>query len=133
MPLLASTLQSALQALVDAPFLDEAEAIEAHAAAFRTYMEGLVNPPALPAAHDEAEAAFILAAPGQSLSLTVIQDAYVAYVTTLAPLTVPYDSVPPAGPPPLALVDLTVYVTSIDLWVRTGTASLPPLPPDPWA
>lgn len=133
MPLLPTALEAELQKLVDSPFADEAEAITAHAAAFRTYMEGISNPVGTPVAHDAGEAAFISAAPGQSLSLAALQAAYVAYVGAFAPLVVPYVATPPPGPPPLAIVSLPAYALSIDTWLKMGTASIPPVPPVPWA
>ena len=133
MPLLPAVLESGLQELVDDPPDSEQVAIERHAAVFRAYMEGITNPAVPPPAHDAAEAAFIAAAAGQALSIAFVQAAYSAYVVALAPLSAPFVSIPPAGLPPLTPVPLPAYVVAVDTWVRTGTASVPPAPPVPWA
>lgn len=138
MPLNPIVLLDRMQLLVDEPPPDEPTSILEHAAAFRAYMEGLINPAVLPGGHDVAEEAFVAVAQGQSLpppiGILAVQTAYVAYVTALAALTAPFVTVPPPGPPALAAaLSLESYVGIVDLWVRTGTASVPPAPPIPWA
>jgi hypothetical protein len=147
MPLEASVLSSALLALP--PTTDSAAARRNHAAAFRTYMNGLVTvPPVLPIAHDAAEAAMAAALVGQELlppsSIAAINAGYLAYVATIlaalaaspgAPWIV---AVPPSPQGPISPGVETSNITAdsfadlVHFWVTQIRGSVPPVPPTNW-
>lgn len=144
MVLLADNFVQALRSLPATT--DVLAAQQNHAAAFRSYMEGLTTAPAvLPVAHDLAEAAMTAALTGQHLppptGISAINAGYYAYVTTiLASLATQawIVTIPPLPPGPIDLDSLsgsfTVedYADVVHRWVTAVQGSLPPAPPVAW-
>lgn len=135
---LPNVFQDAMQLLVDNPPPSEAQSIQDHADAFVDLLGTLTNPLPNPGALSAARAAFVGVAQGQSLpppvGILAVQAAYVAAVTALIGAAAPFTGTPPAGPPPIATAtSLPSYVVVVTTWLGSGTASVPPAPPSPWA
>lgn len=124
----------------------EAEAVVLHAAAFSTYMRGLLTvPPPAPPIHDAAQAAMQAALVGQSLpapaAVPVLNAAYLTYASTVVAGLAAQGWVvatPPTPPGPLTApippgFGSLAYALVVDTWLRLVTGSIPPVPPAPWA
>lgn len=144
MVLLAANFVQALRSLPATT--DVLAAQRNHAAAFRSYMEGLTTAPAvLPPAHALAETAMVVALTGQHLppptGISALNAGYYAYVTTvLATLATQawIVTIPPLPPGPINLSSLSGsftiedYADLVHRWVTAVQGSLPPAPPVAW-
>ena len=130
---------------VDFP-VDETDAAIKHAAAFSTYMRGLVTIPPVPSPiHDAAQTVMETGLLGQALpapgAVPIINSAYLAYVNALiVSLTTEGYVVdtPPVPPGPIITpippgFGMAAYAALVDAWVRAITGSIPPATPVPWA
>ena len=154
MPLNPLTLINAIREFADPDYsgflghpLSEADAAIKWASAYKRYMSGISNPAPSPGALaglEAAEKAMIgvlagMAAP-PPLGIAALQGGFAAFAGTFALTTAPFVSIPPPAPipiiptPPLAgLPAATKMAGIIDIWTRSGTSSVPPVSPIPWA
>lgn len=153
MPLVPTIAADAILKLTDASRLDFAgwppDAVTVGlnwAGVAEAYFAGLGNPIPLPGAIATASAAFAqamtgaLGPPGGPTGVTALQAGFTAFAVALVPLCAPYVVIPPPAPlvvvpgPPTADPNPPAQslALAIDAWARTGTASIPPLPPVPW-
>src|SRR5687767_5346949 len=151
MPLNPSTLVTAIDEFgnPDSPAFiafpaDEADAAVKLAAAFKRYMLEIVNPPpgaGTVAGHNAGEAAMRSALAGMSapagVGIVALKAGFVAYVAAFFATTAPVVSFAPPGAPlfPPTMVPgagTLAFVTFVDTWIRTGTASVPPATPLVW-
>lgn len=152
MPLLPTVFANELDKFgnPDSPLFEKgpANATEAavlHAAAFSTFMSGLVLPTAIPpGTHDTARAAMETALLGQDAvppaGIAVINAAYLAYLGVIIAAVAPSGYVvatPPVPPGPIVAPvppssGSLAYATIVQLWCVAVTGSIPPAPPTPW-
>lgn len=118
------------------------------AAAFKRYMLLIGNPPpgaGTLAGHSSGETIMAstmagILTPLPPTGVIALQNGLVAYVGVFSTSTAPFITLPPAGPPPIAItppspaqVAATTLATLIHAWCLTGLSSLPPpAPPLPW-
>lgn len=147
MPLIPSIFASNLQSLPATT--DNLSAQQAHAAAFKQYMLGLVTVPlVLPAAHDAAEVAMAAALAGQNLppptGAQAINNGYTTYVLTIVAALVAQTggtwvlTTPPVLPGPLVSAvyppnfGVEAYAQLVHQWLSLVAGGTPLTGPAFW-
>ena len=148
MPLVMTTLRDGLRKYIDPDYsgytgfpADAAAVGLAWGDAVKGYMETMVAPAGvLPAAHTAGKAAFaaVFQPTFEDVALVKLQAALLAYAALMIP---PVGvAVPPPGPLTITFTvtsdgnaAATTIATAIDLWMRTGTYTVPPAAPVPWS
>jgi len=144
MPLAPPVLLAGLVDIFNNPFNSEAEAAQAWANAFKKYMTPLaIPPPTNPQRHALAAKAMQAALVGMSApgaGVVTLQKGFTVYAATVAlnsaPISVPPPAplILPAFPPTSDPVSVaSAITTAVSTWIITGTFTIPPAPPIPWA
>lgn len=135
MPLATPILQSALEALFAEPPLLVAECAEAWGSAVRDYAAGIVPPSTTVGAAAASLTTALAAAFATPVAAPAFDLAFAAFATTVGAGMLPaFVAVPPpaplgvaallAAPQPTHAAAAAAFSASIDLWMRTGSATL---------
>jgi hypothetical protein len=146
MPLALPALQSALEVLFAEPPPTGAGCADAWAAAMLDHAAGVVPPSATVGVASDALAAALAAAFATPAAATAVDAAFAAFAAQVGAGMAPaYTAVPPpvplglaallAAPSPSHAAAAAAFAAHIDMWLRTGTATLaaPPFTVVPWS
>lgn len=145
MPLNPASLQSSLETLFAEPPPTAAECAQAWADAVQAYAAGIVPASTTVAAAAATMAGALTSAFNSPSAAAAFDAAFLAFATTVAAGMLPaFAGVPPAAPlgvaaqlastQPTHAAAAAAFASLIDLWMKTGTATLvaPPNTPVTW-